>query len=51
MHIYTVLGLPRPCTWMCKVWCWLGMHRWSWPGGYCECCEKSDTFDDGITSL
>lgn len=22
--------------------CWLGQHRWDWPGGHCERCGKCD---------
>jgi hypothetical protein len=27
--------------------CWLGLHRWSFPGGWCEKCGKCDTFFGG----
>lgn len=27
--------------------CWLGQHRWSMPGGWCERCGQCDTFFGG----
>ncbi len=24
--------------------CWLGLHRWSMPGGWCENCGRCDLF-------
>lgn len=27
--------------------CWLGQHRWSMPGGWCERCGICDTFFGG----
>lgn len=24
--------------------CWMGLHRWSMPGGWCERCGMCDTF-------
>lgn len=27
--------------------CWLGLHRWSMPGGWCEKCGKCDRFFGG----
>ncbi len=27
--------------------CWMGLHRWSEPGGHCEKCGRCDTFFDG----
>lgn len=23
-------------------YCWMGLHRWSYPGGYCQKCGKCD---------
>ena len=25
-------------------YCWLGLHRWDYPGGHCEKCGKCDEF-------
>lgn len=27
--------------------CWMGLHRWSMPGGWCERCGLCDTFFGG----
>jgi hypothetical protein len=35
------------CSWQCRVYCFFNLHRWSWPGGYCECCGEKDGFFDG----
>lgn len=43
-HIYTVMGPSRPCGFLCPFWCFLNLHRWAYPGGYCECCGTEDTF-------
>ncbi len=34
------------CIWLCKAVCWLGLHRWQYPGGYCDCCGIRDNFFD-----
>jgi hypothetical protein len=38
------------CTWFCRVCCWLGLHYWDAPGGYCICCGYHDNFfdDEGL---
>lgn len=43
-HVFTVLGSPERCRWSCKIYCFLGSHRWSYPSGFCECCGKRDNF-------
>lgn len=30
-----------------SFWCWVGLHRWDYPGGQCEDCGKHDNFFDG----
>lgn len=35
------------CSWLCRLFCFLGLHRWDMPGGKCEYCKKSDDFFDG----
>lgn len=30
------------CSWRCRVWCFLQLHRWSHPGGHCVCCGRRD---------
>lgn len=32
------------CTYWCKFWCWLGLHRWCLVCKGCECCGKVDEF-------
>ena len=42
-HRYTTgLAEDIPCSNTCKWWCKMGLHRWAYPGGYCECCGVND---------
>ena len=43
---HELTGIGEKCSMTCRIWCWLGLHRWSDPGGYCECCGKKDRFFD-----
>lgn len=38
--------MTHKCWWLCKVLCFLAVHRWDSPGGHCECCGKHDDFFD-----
>lgn len=40
-HNFTSLTRSE-CTWFCTVLCFLGLHRWPYPGGECECCGIAD---------
>jgi len=33
--------------WLNRLACWMGLHHWSMPGGWCEDCGKCDTFFGG----
>lgn len=45
-HVYT--GDGEKCKWYCQLFCFFNNHRWSYPGGYCECCGMSDELFKGI---
>jgi hypothetical protein len=32
--------------WWSRMFCWLGLHRWNMPGGWCEECGATDRFFD-----
>lgn len=38
--------MRHECNWVCRMFCWLNLHRWDSPGGECECCQKHDDFFD-----
>lgn len=56
MHSFSIecAGRPTPepiknahvCSWLCRVRCWLKLHRWDSPGGDCICCGVHDDFFD-----
>jgi hypothetical protein len=30
-----------------NLWCWMGLHKWPYPGGDCmDCGKHDDLFDD-----
>lgn len=30
------------CYFLCRMFCFMQLHRWDAPGGHCECCGECD---------